>query len=262
MDAAALREVERIVNAAAPSRRIVVAPGEPEGVYYVVDDDGVMTRVTAQLPPLDHAADDLPTLTARAAKWNEDRPDSVAVWYDRGSVVAVAAVDGVPPNTCTVSLEPSAQLAKLAEWRKAGRVLVSQKEFVLLLRTLLSGCWNQQPTLLDAVRRLRTQKAADVNSEVQRGRVSMGKTMLAEMSGVADIPERVTFEVPVFAGAAVRAIAEVRVVLDPDPESEQLMVVVLPDEIDRAFAVGEETAQQTLDGLLDGTGIPVYHGRP
>lgn len=260
MDRATLDGIAQLVRAADPQRRVVAAPGEPEGVYYVVGPDGEMKRVTAQIPAFDHAAEDVATLTEVAKAWVKVFP--VAVWYDRTAVQAVAAVPDSPPDTCTLSLEPSAQLAKLAEWRNAGKVHVTQKEFVLALRTLFAGCWNQHPTLLDTVRKLRTQQAADVSSEVQRGKVSLGKSVIAEMSGVGDIPERVTFEVPVFAGSAVRATAEVRMVIDPDAESGQLLVVVLPDEIDRAFAAGEERAREMLDGLLEGTEIPVYHGRP
>lgn len=256
-----MKEFERIVNAAAPQRRVVSLPGEPEGVYGLVGADGEIERTQAQQPPLDHAADDLPTLAAVAKAWTGGAV--VAVWYDRSNVQAVATHSGSePPDTCTVTLEPSAQLQKLAEWRAAGKQFVTQKEFVLLLRTLFHGCWNAHPTLLDTVRKLRVQSASDAASEVQRGKVSLGKSMVAEMSGVGDIPERVTFEVPVFAGPAVRATAEVRMVLDPDAESGQLLVVVLPDEIDRAYAVGEDRAQTMLDGLLEGVEIPVYHGRP
>lgn len=257
-----MKEFERIVNAAAPQRRVVSLPGEPAGVYGLVDADGNIERTQALLPPDDHAADDLATLADVAKSWGKTH--GVSVWYDRNSVVAVASdgSDDGPPHTCTLGLEVSAQLAKLAEWRAAGRQFVTQKEFVLLLRTLFHGCWNAHPTLLDTVRKLRVQSASDGASEVQRGKVSLGKSMVAEMSGVGDIPERVTFEVPVFAGAAVRATAEVRMVIDPDPEAGQLLVVVLPDEIDRAFAAGEEKAQTMLDGLLADTGIPVYHGRP
>lgn len=249
-----------IVQAADPSRRVVKAPDEPAGVYYVVGPNGEMVRTTAELPPVRNEADDLATLAEVAKAWAADF--AVAVWYDRDRVQAVAAVPDSPPHTCTVTLEPSAQLAKLAEWRAAGRQLVTQKEFVLLLRTLFHGCWNAHPTLLDTVRKLRVQSASDGASEVQRGKISLGKSMVAEMSGVGDIPERVTFEVPVFAGRAVVATADVRVVLDPDAESGQLLVVVLPDEIDRAYAAGEERAQEMLDGLLEGASIPVYHGRP
>lgn len=282
MSPESIEKIEHLTRQAEFAKRLVPAPTEPDGVYYVAGTDGTFRRVSPLKPAARHAAADLPTLAAVARAWDEFKNTVVAVWYDRDGVVAVcdqADIEDAPRETCGLNLTPSPQLALLADWRKrqtwAGLDL-GQRELVQYLRTTLYGCWEgRHPGLLDAVRRLRTQKAADVVAEVQRGKASLGRSMTAEASGAGDIPEYVTFEVPVFAGAAVRAVAEVRVVLDPNPETEKFSVSVLPDDVERAFRRGEEATQALLDGLLardpdadtesenaPATVVPVYHGKP
>jgi hypothetical protein len=261
VDSATVKELERLVNNADPRKRIVPAPGEPYGAYYTVGEDGEMTLRVPAYPADTHEADDLDTVAAVAERW-KDGGGFVSVWYDRAAAQAVGAIDGERPRTCVLSLNPSPQLAQLAEWRNRGRVMVPQKELVVLLRTLFDGCWANTPTLLTAVRSLRTSKAAEVNSQIERGRVSLGKSMVAEMSGVGAIPEEVRFVVPVFTGAAAQARAEVRVAVDPDPETEQFTLIVLPEEIERAYWLGEERLRVLLEDLLEGSEIPLYHGRP
>ena len=132
-----------------------------------------------------------------------------------------------------------------------------------LKRTMFAGCLPSHPTFLENVRKLRTSKAAEVNSEIGKGKVSLGRSVIAEMSGVELIPEEIVIRVPVFAAASLLAFADVRVCVDPNPEEEQFTLVVIPGQIEQAWRAGEVYIQAKLAALLGNESeIPLYHGTP
>jgi hypothetical protein len=242
--------------------RIIKADGEPPHVYYVVKQDGELERVTATTGPDAHTASDLNTLCRLCHAMTEAAPE---IWYSRLGVVAVLEPHEDHRSTCKLQLTPSPQLKRLIEWDGVGRHTLSQGEFILALRTLFAGC--APDMLLPAVRQVKTSKAADVNSKIEQGKVSLGKSMIAEMTGVAAIPEEVPFVVPVFAQAAVPVMAKLRVAIDPDPQTERFTLIVLPGDVEAALAYGEERLAVMLTEELGqlfskGSPVPIYRGSP
>lgn len=252
-----LKLLKQLADDAAPGRRIVTAPAEPPHVYYVVQPDGGLVRTTAVVRPSDHRAADLSSLVAWAKKQAAAVP---CIWFSRVGVVAGPVPGSDAHDRCRLDLEPSPHLALLMTWEKAGRATVQQAALVILLRTTFAGCYPAFPKLLENVRSVKTSKAADVNSQIGHGKVSLGKSVIAEMSGLGGIPEEVTFRVPVFAAAAVRCYADVRVAIDPDPNTESFTLVVIPGQIEEAFATGEAWLADRLAALVGEAKIPVYHG--
>lgn len=246
----------------ANGQRIFTAPGEPPHVYYVLRPDGHLERTTAMPGRWEMDAADLNTLCRVAVDWTADgvRPE---IWCDRDCVVADLNPSVSRGPVCALNLTYSPQMVRLMEWDRAGRVSLSQAELVLLLRTLFAGCF--PPDFLPAVRNVRSSKNAEVNSQISQGKVSLGKSIVAEMTGVAAIPERVTFVVPVFAQLVVPVVGEVRVEIDPDPQSERFTLVVLPGDVERAFGKAEEDLVERVSRVLAGlmateSDIPVYRG--
>jgi hypothetical protein len=181
------------------------------------------------------------------------------IWYSRSAVIGLHGADC--SGRVTMALKESPQLAQLIAWDAAKRVNVGQRELVMLLRTTFAGYLPGHPTFLENVRKLRTSKSAEVNSEIGKGKVSLGRSVLAEMSGIELIPEEITIRVPVFAAASLLAFAEVRVCVDPNPEDEQFTLVVIPGQIEQAWRAGEAYIAAKIAGLLgNDSKIPVYHG--
>lgn len=271
MDVNALKFLAEKIEGAKPELRIVDPDTEPNGWYYVVRPDGEMVLTQAKPAPKNHAAADLETVVAQAvAGLTGPGAPHPEIWYGREAVVSLVVGSGIDggANRAAFALTPSPQLATLAEWDRAKRFEIDQRALILLLRTLFADCLGECPDLIDAVRNVRTQRAADVNKQVQHGKVSLGKTELAEMTGLKALPEAVTLVVPVWAQAAAPWRAPVRVAIDPDPEREVFKLVVLPGQIEAAQSLAEQRMAMRLAELIGEHGtaaadaIPVYHGKP
>lgn len=271
VDFQSLNFLAQKIEGAKPELRIVDPDTEPNGWYYVVRSDGEMVLTQAKPAPKNHQAADLETVVAQAvaglAGPGAPHPE---IWYGREAVVALVVGSGIDggASRAAFALSPSPQLATLTEWDRAKRFEIDQRALILLLRTLFADCLGQCPDLIDAVRNVRTQRAADVNKQVQHGKVSLGKTELAEMTGLKALPEAITLTVPVWAQTAAPWRAPVRVAIDPDPEREVFKLVVLPGEIEAAYWLAEQRLAMRLAELLGehgpgkGDAVPVYHGRP
>lgn len=259
MDSHSLKFLKDMADAAAPARRVFTSDREPPHVYWVQQADGKLERVSAKPFPTAHAAADLDTLV-RVVRDQTDPADVPEVWYSRAGVIAVLNPAAEHPARCTVDLTPSPQLALLAQWERAGKATLTQAELVILLRTLFAGC--APDDVLAAVRGLKVDKRTEVNQQIAQGKVSLGRSLVAEMTGAAALPERITFSVPVFAEAAVGVCSTVRVELDPDPQNERFHLYVLPGDIESAYADAEEALALRLARLLGESPVPVYRGRP
>lgn len=236
---------------------------EPKHVYYLNTPDGPKRMEAGRLPH-DHKAHDSETIVAKAkerAVVSAETEDTFMpeIWYHRTGVTGVIGMR----DRVTLSLSPSPQLKQLVKWEESGRGIVKQAEFILLLRTLFVDCYPDHPTLLEAVRKIDVKKGNDVSAEIRQGKVSMSKSMVAEITGLDKIPETVIFRIPVFAEDAARVERPVRVALDPDPQNEQFVLIPIPGDIERAFAAGEEWLANDLTRLIgaDG-GVPLFHGKP
>ncbi|VTR96024.1 unnamed protein product [Gemmata massiliana] len=260
MEAKALEFLKTTIEAATPGERIVTTDREPRHVYYVLQPDGKLERVESTGAPDAHQAADLDTLVRAALETHDKDRRAPVIWYGRTQVVAVMQPGEVASDVCRVALTPSPQLARLADWDRAGKASPSQAELVVLLRTLFTGCVPDD--FLPAVRGVKSTKKMDADSQISHGRVSLGKSMIAEMSGVAAIPERVSFMVPVFAQAAVEIHATIRVEVEPDAQNERFNLYVIPGDIEHAFAHAEEVIAERLTRLLGESPIPVYRGTP
>lgn len=227
-------------------------PAEPKHVYYLNGPDGT-DRIEADPPPNDHTAADLETVVALAADGETDK----SIWYSRSGVVARNG----PRDRATFRLTPSPQLAKLLEWERTPGIL-KQTALILSLRTLFADCYPDHPTLLESVRRIDVKKGQEAAAEVRQGKVSMSRSMLAEMTGLDKIPETVTFKVPVFAEQAFVSYKPVRVALDADPQAESFTLIPVPGDVEKAYSGAEDELQTRLAALIGDEKIKLYHGSP
>jgi hypothetical protein len=261
-----VKEIARL--AVAGEMHVIKPEAEPDHVYYLRRPDGSYTRETAIGEPDRHVAKDLTTL-ARVVVARAADGCGPEVWYERQGFRAVLDTSSQHPPKCFVQLTPSPQLAKLLDWERAGKAVYEQKDLILALRTLFAD--SAPETLLPAVRNVKTNKAAEVQQQIQQGKVSLGKSMVAEMTGTAAIPEEVVFHFRVFAEAAFgRIFGKARVAIDPDPETGRFVLVVLPGDLERAFGEAEDLLEKAvrehLKAALDEAGysdpVPVYRGSP
>lgn len=258
MDAAGLKMVADLAKEASPDKRIVRTDAEPSHWYYVTNAAGELVRTEAMPKPLVRQAADIDTLCRVANSWSGHEPQ---VWYSRNGITAVLEPDVTAPSVCQVKLTPSPQLVKLMEWDRAGKVFLTQAEFVTLLRTMFVGC--VPGDLLTVIRAVKATKGQEVNQQIAQGKVSMSKSAVAEMTGTAAIPETVVFQVPIFAQSAVNVLGQVPVEIDPDPENNRFALIVHPGAVEIAQARAEEELQDRIVVALgDGSTVLVYRGNP
>jgi hypothetical protein len=101
--------IQYVVDEARDSAGAKVIPAalEPEGVYYLQTPDGKVAKVTAEPPPIRHAALDLSAVVEFA-----ETNDASEVWYSREKVVCVLDRER-RRETVTLALEYSPQLCEL-----------------------------------------------------------------------------------------------------------------------------------------------------
>lgn len=239
--------------------RILQAPGEPPGVYYLVDESGQLQKVTADAPMANYKAYDLTTL----AKLAEIKSDP-QLWYNRAGVTLHFDEDD-RREKAHLSLANSDQFDQLCQWSDAEGAALSQQELILLLRTTLRDTLAAHPGLLDKVRRVDIKKAQEATGIVQTAKVSMSRSMVAEASGADGLPDPLTFDVPVFSSPIFPARAKARAAFELDPQTERFKIVILPGEIERAYVDAEEFIRSRLLSALtdaDAKDVPVYYGEP
>ena len=249
---------------------IVTTEKEPRHVYFVPDGKGGLLRCEAEEPPVVNEVRDLDTL-ARVLIWAESPATKETIypeiWYCRTGIVGLLDTGSNWAAKATLSLSPSPQFAKLIEWESRSSTKLTQKELVILLRTLFKD--SAPPDLLPLIRKVSTKKAANTASEVAKGKVSLGKEMIAEMSGVNELEDFYLFRFPVFSTASLSFRSPVRVVIDPDPEQELFTVCVIPGDCEAAWTgaeawLGSSISSALVDNWTGDKGtcpIPVYFGK-
>lgn len=260
-----LDKLKELFQAASPDKRTFTVKAEPACVYYTVRADGTLDRVEAMPQPIEHKAADLETLVRWTAEPFVDdvtEPRDLSIFYTRRRIVGGVAACGPTEDRCIINLEPSPQLAYLRDNEGRKGDTITQTDLIRLLRTTLAGCWSGD--LLTNIRKLQIAKAKQVQSEQVKGKVSLNRSDIAEMSGAADLPDEVVFDVPIFAAGSITARATVRAVLELNPETERFGLIVLPGQTEAAFTRGEVWLAATITELLGekAATIPVYHAEP
>lgn len=257
MEKGVIGEIAEQVKLAQLDKRIVKAPAEPPHVYFTVEDtaDGIkLVKQTATPPAERSVATDISTLV----DWTKATPNS-EVWYSRNRIIGSPSPERPDVGRCLLPLAPSPQLAFLIGVDKSPTPL-TQTQLIRTLRTTLFGTFGGD--LLANVRKINLKKGKEVAVEQQRGKVSLNRSDIAEMTGINEIPEVVAFDVPVFGNANILARAVVKCDLDLNAETENFTLTVLPGEIEAAFAKGEEWLRREIAECVGKDKVTVYYGEP
>lgn len=239
----------------AASLKIVAVAPEPSHVYYTQDADGTATMHEAQPVPRAHVALSLQAVVA-FAKANDD----AAIWYSRDKVVCL--LDDSTRRDCVVLLLSfSSQLKLLNELEKT-RKPYKQADFIKLLRINLGNCMTNNGNLLDNIRRLKWESGQAVNTNIGHGKASIGRSIQAEVTGEAPIPDYALVTAPIWDNGFTYA-ANVKCALEVDAPTESFQLIPLPQEIEAAVVSGEERILRDLQALLgEGSTTPLYYGSP
>jgi hypothetical protein len=251
-------EIERLTIDAESG--IVDCEHEPRGVYYV-REGSKLTRVVAQLRPETQSAQSLTTIGAFANRFKES-----SIWIDGGatdkSIVKLLMKDRSDQDRITIELaysEPFKALVKLVKDWKQG---FNQADLVLALRTTFARTFDA--SFLECVRRLKFRTAAETSGEIQKGKASVGRQVEQEVTGATALAEELKFRVPVYASGH-HCYVDILTAIDVNLQTEKLLIIPLPGEIENALNEARELIASELLGMLDDNNpvaSRVYFGSP
>ena|GEM_PF-2583978 len=254
---------ETAVRAAAlDSVRVIELPGEPRGVYGVVDKDGQLEVREIRPTPRDHFTISLDDFTEAVMHYKGKEFDPT-VWYSAADGIVAVLEDGKESrrqDRVRLLLKRTPPFAWLAE--KAQGEWLPQKAFIRKLRVELGDCLTDSSNALLRSLRLVTFKTTQTGyGKVSAGQESLGRD-IEEAVGVdqGELPEVVNFKVRVFTDACLTRQHILACSLDVNAQEATFNLTpiglaaqqILDDEL---IHIGER-----LEGAL--TDVPVFGGVP
>jgi len=233
---------------------------ESSHAKYVRYLDGAIQKFDKPNPARDHDAGTLSDLIALANRFGdsakgESRP---VVWYDRTAVRLVINDGDYRDDKADLTLVESGLFRAIKALDP--RCWCEAKQFVRMLRVELYGALDPA-TLLNAVKKVKFESGQKTTSENSRVKESLGREITAQVSAAADLPEYVVLTTQVYTTPGVETTVGIKAAVEVDPHNEKFQLVVLPDEIERAYATVMSALNEKLkSGLSDG--IPSYQGIP
>lgn len=242
---------------------VVRVSGEPGHVYFLRQTDGSLKRYEAAAAPRSHKAASIEAIVNKAADAIKEG-DMPEIWYSRAGV-AIYLDASDRRDTVQLNLGLSLPLSRLIELEKQ-RPGFQQAQLIKELRITFRDCLTSAGNLVEVLRKVKFNAGKDVDSEVQHGKVSLGKTLTAQVTGTGVLPEYVTLTVPVFANRTLASCtATVECALEPDAGTETFQLIPLPGQIERAIDAGETKLgsmihQGLAEAKAEATGV--FFGQP
>jgi hypothetical protein len=239
---------------------IVQCNAEPSHVYFRRRADGTFDKIIADGQPRANKASSLTSLIALARNATTEDGQPAEIWHHRNG--AVLLVGEHRRDRVTFDAPFSTQLVRLMQLEK-DQPAFKQDTLIKLLRVTFRESLVQVPTLIGLLRQVKFSVEQRGQSEVQHGKVSIGKTLDAEITGTGVLPEYVRLGVTIYAAASLAGIdSQVECALEPDAQTQTFQLIPLPGSIERAIAVGEEAIRRILAEEQEAAGFALYHGTP
>lgn len=266
LDSPAIKSVAELAKRARTFEAKPIGPPEL-GKFMVTDgsDKGYeILELKAELPPRQAVYGSLEALIAATKHYGLD---GTAIYYNERGVTVV--LDDQERRRSTLSMP----FSKTPEWQLlegfVNGTLYDQGSLIRLFRLRLQHACPAWGTVVAKVRKVRFTASQAVDSDVQRGRESLGKEITAELMNADEVPETVTLHVRPFHEVGRGGLAAIDCLLDINPHAQKFALVpqpgamqeVIDDELgllakDLAELLGE------APGSSAGWSFPVFYGTP
>ena len=137
--------------------------------------------------------------------------------------------------------------------------LMTQKEFVRLLRITLRGCLSHDSKLIEIVRNLKFTSAGEVNANLSHGNESLGKRISNQVMGTDAIPEEIAIFVQVYEELPDYRNT-IRCAIEIFPEENRFRLTPYPNEIVTAVRDAQDKIRQMFEGDDVSDKVPYYYG--
>lgn len=239
------------VKAAGPQ----IVKCDPYSPSAFIDNEGDIS-INAGLPiPRNHKALDLGAIAEFAKRFK-----SAVVWYNRSAVTAIID-DADRRDKVTLTMTYSDELLKLMELQKS-RPWLDQRSVLTLLRTVFTpAALPMHTNLIGDLRVVKFEANQAANTDIGRGKSSVGKSAMASVEGWDKLPEVVMLTVPVFSNAFIRQRTSVNCALEVNEQEQRFQLFPLPGEVEKAIATIEDDLGDTIREMSPES-TPVYYGEP
>jgi len=230
----------------------VVADIDPRMVHLAID--GTLHAINVPSPVREHRVYSLDDLVNYASNC----PNG-SIWHSR-SGVCLLIEDYDRRDRVTFALHASEQYDSIVA---AADKPLNQADLVKLLRLKLD-----LPDLAAQFRRLDWAKSDGGRAEIQHGKESLGREILAEIQGVDQLPEEFRVEIPLYQEQGERdQVYLIRIAIDIDTVNRLFLLAPFPGELESAADHHQADIDRRLrEGLGEGLGGPdgieIYYGDP
>ena len=185
---------------------------------------------------------------------NEDQPE--VVWF--GPVGVVLVIDDADRRDRVVfplSLSPRFETLRHLQLEKEW---FSQPNFVRMLRVDL-GLDNV--AVVSKFRKIQWASGSESEGNIQHGSDRVGKSVLAKVQNIDDLPDELNVSIPVYQQAGERDEYIVKCLIEIDTVNQLFQLVPRPDELERVVDLAQDGIRNRLTAAL-GTAFPIYYGQP
>lgn len=219
--------------------------------YLFIGADGEQKFIVGAPKNKTAECNDIDTLTANAATFDQ----SSELWYNRNQITLFSnSHDHENAHRVFMKLELSPQFNRCSVMENSK--VISQRELRKLLKVDFYGCVPE--TLVDVISKVNWTLDSSGESEIVRGKASLGNKLTQQIKGLVDIPEYVDVTVPVFKSKVYFA-AKMKFYLEPDPETKNFSFYPIPGEIEKALCDAEKEIGKYLTAQFP-EGFPIYFG--
>ncbi len=247
---------EKAVLASSPA----VADVDLRKPYLVRGETGGTILQSAIKPPRrTHQPKSLEAIGAFATHNSLD--EKASSWFDRLGVM-LFPVDVDREDVLAMSLSASPQLKEIISWEKAGPggTQFDQKAIRRMLMVRMRGCLANADDILQTLASVRWAMNDQQEKTVLKGKSSLGKSLQTEFIGIENLPDYLTFNVPIWETGFVR-FQQIEVALEPDEQTQSFRLIPVTGAIETAVCEAEVALGESLRTILDQS-IPVYYGKP
>ncbi len=232
-------------------------PGMPSTMFAKRDADGTMEFESFPMGPDAHKAKDIETLVKVAHDRGVNSPE---IWCAGNEVKLI--FDPNKRDEIKVTYTTTEPFELLQYWAKMAQgVALTQPELIQILRTKLAGCYDAHAGLLTTVRNVNTKRLQDSNSDQQRTKVSISRSVINEATGLDALPEALNLDVPIHQERKYRT--SVQCAFEFDVQIEKFKIFVLPGEIVTAQLEADGNIKNEIEDAMKNLDVeyPIYHGQ-